>query len=425
VPGGRYLSEELDVGVPGQSIDACILAGERLVFAAGDTVYVRDSGGEPTALHQFANEPEHVALHRGAGPVFAAAASGDAIDLVSIEFGGQVTASRHLAPEEPIDRLQFLSDDSLVWVGSSGRVLVAEFGDRRARILGDTVPTFIERHPQGLVFGNRKGELNVRVNEDSPLIGRSLQVVPPGWSGEPQAHGFVVTGETGEQFVMIDGRWQSVAAGARVALTPTGPAWSGDRLRLPDGGQVGGQGILIGGFSNGGVLLFAGGGKLRYMGRERVPEVLLPSELAPDAVSIAARARVAALRMRDTIYVTDFREEPRAVPNSMEVAPDLLALDASGRYLAVAYGPTISVRELDGAEVFVRTAAPPREIALLFGGSVLVTVESGELVFYEVGLGRELVRVGEDVTAIESSGDSALNLVAGGRLRKLNLENSE
>lgn len=423
MPGGHYAPQPFETGI--EDIRAVAAAAGRLVFESGGVIYLAEDGREPVELYRFDFMPERVALHYGAGPVFAAGVSGETIDLASIEIGGEVTTARHLATGEHVEDLRFLGDDSLLWVGRSGRVMVAEFGNRRARILGDTVPTFVERHPQGLVFGNRKGELNIRANEDSPLTGRSVRVVPPGWRGEPQAHGFIVTGPRGEQFVKQRGRWQAVPAGGRIALTPRGPSWSGEDLRLPDGTHVENEGVLIGGFADGGVLLFAGGGKLRYERHGEVAETLLRNELAPDTVSVAAQARVVALRMRDSIYVTDFADEPRLVANSIQVSPDLIALDATGGHLAVAYGPTVSVRGPDGHERFVRTSAPPREIALLFGGSVLVTVERGALVFYEVRLGRELARAGRNVTGVKASGVGALNLVADGRLRTVDFTPGE
>jgi hypothetical protein len=58
-------------------------------------------------------------------------------------------------------------------------------------------------------------------------------------------------------------------------------------------------------------------------------------------------------------------------------------------------------------------------VALLFAGTILATLEDGDLVFYETASGRELMRHDAQAIAMAAAADATLHLVAGGQLRIL------
>lgn len=406
---------------PGQSdVRAICVAGDQPVYATPQGVYLASE-----QLLALEREPDRIALHYGAGAVYAAILNGRALSLLAIEPDGsaQPLSSTHEMPDEPAEDLRFLADDTPVWVGRSGRMVSMDFSNLREWTLGGYTLSFIERHPRGLVFANRKGELSVRGQDDSALGGVPLRMVPPGYAPEALAHGFTLQTPGLERFVLQRGRVRALGTVPGVVLAPQGPAWIEGGLILPGGLRRSEEGVLLGAFADGRVLLFAHRQKLKLVGADSLTEFLLPGERAPDALAVAAQAGVAAIRVRDTVYVADMAGDPAPVANRLDVAPDLLALDARGTSLAIAYGALVVVHGLRGGpEQTVRASVAPRKLALLFGGSVLVTLEAAELVFYEVATGRELARAASDVTDLAASGDASLNLVAGGWLRTLDLE---
>lgn len=404
----------------GQSdVRAVCLAGDQPVYATPQGVYLADE-----QLHALEREPDRIALHYGAGAVYAAILNGRALSLLALRLGqsAATVSSVHEMPDELAEDLRFLADDTPVWVGRSGRMVTMNFGNRREWTLGGYTLSFIERHPRGLVFANRKGELSVRAQEEQVLGGVPIRMVPPQFAPEAQSHGFTLQAPKLERFVLQQGRVRALGSVLDVTLAPQGPAYLDGGLILPGGLRSNEEGALVGAFADGRVLLFAHRQKLKLVGAGSLAEFLLPGERAPDALAVAARAGVAAIRVRDTVYVADMAGDPVPVASRLEVAPDLLALDAGGTSLAIAYAALVVVHNLRGGpEHTVRTSIAPRKLALLFGGSVLVTLETAELVFYEVATGRELARAGAGVTDLAASGDASLNLVAGGWLRELDL----
>lgn len=406
-------------------VQAVCLAGDQPVFATPRGIYRLGQDGRAGQLHLLEQRPDRIALHHGAGVVYAAILFGRSLNLLAIRLGDAAApvSSIHEMPDEPVEDLRFLADDTPVWTGRSGRIITLNFGNRRDWTLGGYTLSFVERHPRGLVFGNRKGELSVRVQDEFTLGGVPRRMVPPQFVPEALAHGFSLQSPQAERFVLQHGRLRALGAVLSVTLAPQGPAYDDGGLVLPDGTRSPEEGALLGAFADGRVLLFAHKQKLKLVGVNSLTEFMLPGERAPDALTMSAQAVVAALRVRDTVYVADMRGDPLAVASRLEVAPDLLALDAAGTALAVAYGPLVVIHSLRGGpEQTVRTSVAPRRLALLFRGTVLVALEAAELVFYEVATGRELVRGGTSVTDLAASGDASLNVVAGGWLRTVNLQ---
>ena len=406
---------------PVEALAVCIVAG-RLVVATKAGVYRSDVSGASVSMVVFDSPADKVELHYGAGAMYIAVLKGSSLRLIAlaVDEPAELASSLHGMPDDFCEDLTFLHDDSLVWVGRSGRVFTVGFSDKREWTLGGYTVSFVEQHSRGLIFGNRKGELSVRVQEELQLRGLPVHAVPPQFAPDAQAHGFVLKAPDGRVFVLQD-RLRDVGAELNVRLTPAGPVWRGDEmLQLPGGGRSAEPGVLLGALGDGSAVLHHSPRKLKLVSQREVIERLLPVDRVPESVVVAASARVVALRIRDNVYVTDFGADPEPVASRMDASPDLLALDASGVSLAIAYGPTIIVQQVDGdIEYTVRANTPPRQIALMFGGTVLVTVEAGSLVFYETATGRELIRAGVDVTSIATAGDGALNIVAGSRLYKL------
>ena len=407
---------------PADGALAICLAGAMPVFATPEGVFQPDSAGEPVPLHLFDTPPDRVTLRYGAGAVFAGVLEGRSLRLIALTSDppGHLATSRHDMPDDFCEDLLFLRDDTLVWVGRSGRVFTVGFAGKREWTLGGYTVTFVERHPQGLVFANRRGEFSVRVQDELRLLGIPVHAVPPGFVPEAHAHGFVLKSADANQFV-VQGEVLNAGPVLAVALAPQGPCWRDEStLRLPGGSLSSEPGVLLGALSDGSAVLHDSPRKLKLVSSRGVTERLLPVDRVPESVVVAGSARVVAMRIRDNVYVTDFSADPEPVANRLQASPDLLALDATGARLAIAYGPTIVVQRLsDGAEFTVRTNAPPRQIALLFGGTVLATTEAGSLVLYEVETGRELLRGGANVSSIAAAGERALNIVAANFLHEL------
>ncbi|MBZ0135522.1 MAG: hypothetical protein K8I27_03995 [Planctomycetes bacterium] len=400
----------------------CMMEG-RPVVATATGIYSIGISGALISLHEFTEAPGKVALHGGAGAVFAGVLYGREVRLLALSLGDQthLATSRHEMPDEHCEDLLFLRDDSLVWTGRSGRAFTMSFAGKREWVLGGYTLSFMERHSQGLLFGNRRGEVSVRVLDESRDLGLSRHVVPPRFTPEARGHGFVMRAPDACLFVVRGHEVQSMGELLSAELAPQGPAWrEGDTLRLPGGGVSHEQGVLLGAMRDGSVLLHDSPRKLKLVTPDGVIERLLPVDRVPETVVVAAGARVTAMRIRDDVYVTDFRADPEPVGGRLEASPDLLALDATGTRLAIAYGATVLVQAVSDESTYtLRTATSPRQIALLFEGTVLVTIETGALVFYEVETGRELTRAGTEVTSIAASGTRSLNIVASNRLHEL------
>jgi hypothetical protein len=244
--------------------------------------------------------------------------------------------------------------------------------------------------------------------------------VAPDVSAEVFPYGFILSAAGAERFALQQGRVQ-VHRPQSMALTGRGVAWFEDQWHLPDGSVRDETNMQLGGFSDGSVLLFVQGArKLRQIGPGGTRECLLPVERIPEPVAIAAAADVLAFRLADTVYFADMVSDPRAVAGRRDSSPDLIAIDALGRHVAVAYGQMTIVHSLaENRERTVLGNVAPREIALLFSGSVLVSLENGQMVFYETEGGREILRAGKDIASFMASGDDALNIASPGRLLEL------
>jgi hypothetical protein len=420
--GGQWTSEAVTLDVQGPAVDVC-LAGEKPVVATATGIYLVGVGGRTGLLYALDAPADRYALHPGVGVVYAALLRGRGLDVLAIKPGEDlhVAITHHEFPDEPIEGLHFLLDDTVVWTGRAGRLGVVGRPDADVWTLGEYPLSFVERHPAGLVFGNSRGELGLRTQPEFASTGRPLHLVPPDFSAKPAPGGFILASPGNERFVLHNGRVRALAHALNVELAKPGPAWVEDVLLMPDGSSSTESGELSGAFSDGSVLLLRDK-KLKLVSPQGVAEFPLAGDRVPDEVVVAAEAQVAALRLGDNVYVADMVNDPLAVAGRRDVAPDLITLDAGALRLAIAYGPTVVVQDLRAkSELTVRTGASPRQIALLFGGSVLVTIESGELVFYEVEAGRELFRAGVEVTDIVASGDDSLNLVVGGCMQELKL----
>lgn len=376
--------------------------------------------GDPGPAYPFETEPEHVALSPGTGVVLVGTVKGDQLTRVALSSAGEVVAQATAAIPDPYcEGLKHLRDGTLAWIGRSGRTRLLSFRGSEDWTLGGYTLSFLERHPQGFVFANRRGELSVRVQDSMRLAGMPLYDVPPDYPAEARAHGFIVVAPEGVFAVQK----QVVALGRSlsVALAPQGASWrEGELLRLPGGRISEAQGVLLGAMPDGSVILHDSPSKLKLLSEGGVIERLLPADRVPEGLVVAAEAPVAAMRLRDSVYVTDFSTDPEPVANRMQAAPDMLALDARGRRLAIVYGATVVVRVLGSDQEFsVRTGTSALQVALVFGGSVLVANEGGELVYYEVETGRELLRAGAGVSSFAAAGDASLNIAAEGRLYRL------
>lgn len=421
---GKWSMERVPLDLDNPEVQAVCLAGQKPIFATPRGIYSLSHSGNTGLLYPLDRRPDRVALKYGAGAVYAALLNGRSLTLMALKPGESphVASSSHEMPDEPVEDLRFLADDTLVWVGRSGRMLTVNFGGRREWTLGGYTLSFVERHPGGLVFANRKGELSLRSREEFTLEGVPVHLVPPQFVPEATAHGFLLQAPNAGLFAVQQGRVRDLEGALSAALAPQGAAYRDGGLVLPDGVRSGEDGALLAAFADGSVLLFAHKQKLKRVSSLGIAEFMLPGDRAPDAIVVAARASVAAMRVRDTVYVADMERDPAPVASRLVVAPDVLALDAAGAVLAIAYGSMVVVHSLrDGAEQTVRAAGAPKRLALLFEGSVLVSVEGGELVFYEVATGRELTRAGTGVTDAAASGDDSLNLVSGGWLRTLSI----
>lgn len=426
---GNWLTERVELDVQNPEVMAVCLAGEKPVILTPDGVFVVGRGGLTGLLLPLDSRPERAALHYGAGAIYAMVLTGRALDLTCIKPGEtkHIVSCRHEMPHEEAEDLRFLSDDTPVWIGRSGQIVGLSFNSMQSLLLGGYNVSFVERRAQGWLFGNRKGELSVRADDSLYLRGEPLHLVPPQFVADPRTNGFVLRAPGADVFILHRNTVYDLGLVADVAIAPQGPSWFMDgRLRLPDGQLSQEEGKLLGAFSDGSVLLFSNPQKLKHLYGGSIQEFLLPDGgRAPDPVVLSAAGSVAAYRIGGRVFVCDLQSDPEPISGRPEIPPNLMALDAAGELLALAYGATIDVHALKtGTVQTVRTAASPLEVALLFGGSVLVSLESGELVLYEVSTGREMLRVDADVSALCASGDNSLHLIAGSQMFALNLSSS-
>ena len=409
------------LGLPEANVMAVSVHSGRVSFATDAGLYTLEAEGRAGLAATWSGTPQRVALYAAPGATFAALLSGRELELVSVGAGGPPVSVRYEVPDDDGD-VAFTQDGTALWLGRAGRAVLADFAASHEWSLGGQNLVFVGRHARGLVFANRRGEISLRIVDGAANSGRALAPVAPSFVASVRAHGFVLTAPDGALFVVHNGRAQALEPAGLVALAPPGAVVSGERLRLIDGSRSTEEGVLLGALFDGSAVLYSAPRKLKRVSASGVTERLLPNDRAPDAFVVAADAGIAAFRAGNTVYVTDFVNDAVALTSPFEVAPDLLALEAGGTRLAVAYGPNVVVHNLvDDSLRTLRTAAAPTEIALLFGGSVLVTLESGALVYTEVETGRELLRSAGDWVGMQAASAIVLRLAGPARLVELRL----
>jgi hypothetical protein len=291
--------------------------------------------------------------------------------------------------------------------------------------LGGDAVSFGALGPDGLVFGNDRGELSMRLLVRERQLGQSLLCVPPEFAARTAAGGFVLTSRGGTSRVWGQGHWHT--AGKLTRVVPAGDAFAaadGEQLILPWGGQstVERDGVLLGAWPMGRLLLYKAPNELVFLGKDSRRTQFSAPTTPPEEVAFAASAPAAALRYRDSLYVINElgNPDPHAIAAREGLTPDRMALSADGQVLALTLGQLVRVVSVQGAEEHtLRTGVPPQAVALLFSGTVLATIERLELIFYEVATGRVLTRKAAQAEEMHAGGDATLHLVEGGKLRIL------
>lgn len=388
---------------------ACMDGRKLRMLGAADTLW--ESPHEPeNAVIAFVGPSLRVATRRGRD-----------LQLASIEPGAaQATAFEHTLEAAPWNRLQFLSDGTLAVLAQSGTLGMAHAQNLTSMSLGEDAPTFAEVLPDGLAFATARGRWGLRADMEGQAHGRAITTTPPGMRAMLHAHGFAYATRNGE-YVAQGGNWPPELHQA-VFYTVQGPAtFNGATLRLPSGQEVGAAEGVAAVCADGSVLLARGNGLVLWAAGTESAVTGLPSG-KPHAVCVAANARIALVRTDDAVYLCDFKGPARLVEARRGVAPDLMALDADGMSCVVVYGNTASVGQTrQRSSAALTLTRPPADVALLFEGSVLASVEAGAIVCYEVATGRELLRLPGNAQGIESISRNELRVSSGGHLRILSL----
>lgn len=397
------------------------------VIAGNDVLAHQGAGWEPLYRFRPSDPPIVAALFDAGTALFAAALTGRAVELVSIPLDapGEADVRSHQLSPVNWTRMSFLADGTLLCLGAQGAAaLIGPDGLSEWSLGGDAV-SFGALGPDGLVFGNERGELSMRLLQRERQLGFSLLCVPPAFAARAATGGFVVTSRGGTSRVWGQGQWHT--AGKLARAVPAGASFAGadgEKLVLPWGGQstVEREGVLLGAWASGKLLLYKAPNELVSLGKESRRTQFSAPTTPPEEVAFAASAPTAALRYRDSLYVVNElgNPDPHAIAAREGLTPDRMALSADGLVLALTLGQLVTVVSVQGpAEHTLRTGVPPQAVALLFGGTVLATIERLELVFYEVATGRVLTRKSATAEGMHAGGDAALHLVEGGKLRIL------
>lgn len=408
-------SGELRAIAPVGTAGVAVIAGAHVMIHDGQAWIVRHAlrGDEIAGT---------AALCEAAGIVYAAGVFGRDLVWTALALDGssEPATAGHTLSSLTWTRAQFMADGTLLCTAARGTAALATMTRLIELELGSSPVTFGALGPHGLVFGNESGEVSVRVLEPERALGTSLLLVPPGCTARALASGFVLTSAAGESRVQSGRGWEYAGAYTRVSPAAGGfAAQDGSNVLLPWGERV--EGTLLGAWPDGTVLVHKPG-ELAFHSPEGHEPKALATPNPPDAVALAAHARHAVLRFRDSLWLAAIdAPDARTLGERAPLTPDLLALSDNGGVLAIAVGQTVTVIDVQGGSVGMRTHAPPTAIALLFGGTVLASAEPAWLSFYETASGRLLLRLSADVSDLHAAGDAALRMVEAGRLRLLRL----
>lgn len=405
-----------------------LLARQGVAVVAGRDVLAHlGTGWEPLYRFRLSDPPIAAALFDAGTALFVAAITGRDVELVSIPLDATDEPFLRFHQLSPVNwsRMAFMADGTLLCLGAQGAAaLIGPDGLSEWSLGGDAV-SFGALGPDGLVFGNDRGELSMRLLVRERQLGYSLLCVPPEFAARAAPGGFVLTSRGGTSRVWGQGQWHTAGKLTRVVPAGAGYAGSdGEQLILPWGAQstVARDGVMLGAWASGKLLLYKAPNELVFLAKDSRHTQFSAPTTQPEEVAFAANAPAAALRYHDGLYLIDESGNPdaRAITAREGLTPDRIALSADGLVLALTLGQLVTVVSVHGsAEHTLRTGVPPQAVALLFGGTVLATIERLELVFYEVATGRVLTRKAANAEEMCAGGDATLHLVEGGKLRVL------
>lgn len=409
----------LALSVPGATVLGACFASPGNVWAVSDqAVFHRLEDGNFAQVCELGIRADAARIGTAGGGMAVVARNGADVEYFVIEL--PTGTVRHRLRREfsgrPDGNLILLADGAALCGMGGGRTLELRPGEPVERTLGGYGPTFAAWHGQGLVFGNSRGDLSLRVLEGP---GRPLAALATQLTAQAQASGFVTSGPDGDRCALLPGQGVVALNGAsRVQITGGQLAWTGGDSTTW-GARAPIPGTLLGG-GEGGILLWRGTGKLLAVRQSGpVSELRCPADAPPDDVAVAADFSAALFRWQDALYRSDLRGDPQRLGGHAETSPDLFAISTDGATSAVSTGTTVTVRTADGTERNFMTAAAPRGLALLFRGTVLASAEAGSLALYEVDGGRELARYPGVVSSLAATPGDALLLVCPGSLRIL------
>lgn len=320
----------------------------------------------------------------------------------------------------PWGRVLLLRDASPAVLSQSGTILTVSGSMASATSLGDGALTFAELLADGLLFANAAGQTGLRRDFGGQLQGAILGPVPRGMQADVQAHGHTLRAR-GKVYVAEATQWPA-APQQEVFSTQAGPAiFNGATLRLPGGIELAASGGVYAVCADGSALLARGTGLVLGSSSGEVPVTGLPGA-RPDAVVTAAMARRALIRVEDAVYYCDFAGPARLLEPRRGVAPDMMALCADGISRVVVYGNTASVGSTgERASTTLTLPRAPGAVALLFEGTVLATLEQGDIACYEVASGRELLRLQCNARALQAVSRHELRVASESTVRLLAL----
>lgn len=320
----------------------------------------------------------------------------------------------------PWGRVLLLRDGSPAVLSQSGTIVTLSGGNASATSLGDGTLTFAELLADGLVFANAAGQTGLRRDITGQLQGAISGPVPRGMQADVQAYGYTLRAR-GKVYVSDTVQWPP-AAQQDVFCTLAGPAiFNGATLRLPGGLELAASGGVYAVCADGSALLARGTGLVLGSSSGELPVTGLPGT-RPDAVVTAAMARRALIRVEDAVYYCDFAGPARLIEPRRGVAPDMMALCADGNARVVVYGNTASVGSTgERASTTLTLPRAPAAVALLFEGTVLATLEQGDIACYEVATGRELLRLQASASALQAVSRHELRVASESTVRLLAL----